>query len=93
MNARIVTVVLLLLLVLLQYRLWFGPNAVTRVADFEAQLQSAAAKSDRLAADNEVLLAEVNDLRSGHATIEERARTELGMIGDGETFYFLPGRP
>jgi cell division protein FtsB len=93
MSARAATAILLALLVVLQYRLWFGPNAVTDVFAFEQRLSLVEADNTRLAQRNAVLHADVADLRRGHATIEERARTELGMIGDGETFYFLPGTP
>jgi cell division protein FtsB len=81
---------LLLLLVLLgwlQYRLWFGNGGEREVADLQAQVQRQARDNTGLRERNAALAAEVQDLKSGEAAVEERARSELGMIKPGETFY------
>ena len=83
-------VVLLLLLVLLgwlQYRLWFGNGGEREVAQLRAQVQQQERDNTGLQQRNDALAAEVEDLKSGEAAVEERARNELGMIKPGETFY------
>jgi len=76
----------------LQFKLWQGTGGRAEVA----QLEQAVAKQmlvNKLARErNSVLVAEIDDLRSGLTAIEERARTDLGMIKEGETFYqIIPG--
>ena len=90
MNVRIVVAVLAVLLLGLQYRLWFGPSSITKVDRFERQVARMDADNSALAAANHVLKAEVRELKSGHDTIEALARSELGMIRQGETFFFQP---
>jgi cell division protein FtsB len=84
---RIVLVVLVALLAWLQYRLWFGSGGTQEVAGLQAQVEQQARQNDGLRDRNAALAAEVADLKSGEAAIEERARAELGMIRPGETFY------
>jgi cell division protein FtsB len=84
---RIVLVVLVALLAWLQYRLWFGSGGNHEVAALQAQVEQQARQNDGLRDRNAALAAEVADLKSGEAAIEERARAELGMIKPGETFY------
>jgi len=80
-------VLLLALLAWLQYRLWFGNGGEREVADLQAQVQRQARDNMGLRERNAALAAEVQDLKSGEAAVEERARSELGMIKPGETFY------
>jgi len=84
---RIVLVVLVALLAWLQYRLWFGSGGNHEVAALQAQVEQQARQNDGLRDRNAALAAEVADLKSGEAAIEERARAELGMIKPGEVFY------
>ncbi|HEY4530972.1 MAG TPA: cell division protein FtsB [Luteimonas sp.] len=84
---RIVLVVLVALLAWLQYRLWFGSGGNQEVAALQAQVEQQARQNEGLRERNAALAAEVADLKSGEAAIEERARAELGMIRPGETFY------
>lgn len=79
--------VLLVLLGMLQYKLWFGAGGHREVAALRAQVQAQEAENLRLEQRNEALAAEVEDLKSGEAAIEERARSELGMVKPGEVFY------
>ena len=82
--------ILLLLAVLLawlQYRLWFGKGGQREVDALQDQVTQQAYDNTGLEQRNDVLAAEVKDLKSGEAAIEERARSELGMIKPGETFY------
>lgn len=87
---RLLIVVLIVMLGALQYRLWFGEGNLPSVWSLENDIQEQQQQNDLLAARNQALVAEVNDLRSGIVAIEERARSELGMIQKGETFFLLP---
>jgi cell division protein FtsB len=84
---RIVLVLLLVLLAWLQYRLWFGGGGEREVAQLRAQAARQRHDNTGLQQRNDALAAEVEDLKSGEAAVEERARNELGMIKPGETFY------
>lgn len=79
--------VLAVLLVLLQYRLWFGEGSLPDVWELQQQIQEQKAENDKLRERNAALEAEVKDLKQGMSAIEERARSELGLIKKGETFY------
>jgi cell division protein FtsB len=80
-------IVLLLLLVYLQYRLWFGDGNLPDVWQLHREVEAQRAENVRLRERNDALNAEVLDLQQGHDAIEERAREDLGMIRHGETFY------
>lgn len=84
---RIVLLLLLVLLAWLQYRLWFGNGGQREVAQLRAQVGQQRHDNTGLQQRNDALAAEVEDLKSGEAAVEERARNELGMIKPGETFY------
>ena len=75
------------LLVLLQYRLWFGGGGEREVGALRERVEQQRRQNEGLEQRNAALAAEVADLKSGEAAIEERARSELGMIKPGETFY------
>jgi cell division protein FtsB len=78
---------LLILLVLLQYRLWLGDGSVREVARLNTEITAQEEQNARLRERNRTLAAEVQDLKKGTTAIEERARTDLGMVGKSETFY------
>ena len=84
---RWLLLVLAVLLVWLQYRFWFGPGNSGEVMVLEAQVESQRRDNEGLQQRNDALAAEVKDLKEGEAAIEERARSELGMIRPGEKFY------
>ena len=84
---RIVLVLLLVLLGWLQYRLWFGSGGEREVVQLQEQAARQRHDNTGLQQRNDALAAEVEDLKSGEAAVEERARNELGMIKPGETFY------
>ena len=84
---RVLILVLLALLGMLQYKLWLGAGGHREVAALRAQVQAQETENLRLKQRNEALAAEVDDLKSGEAAIEERARSELGMVKPGEVFY------
>ena len=78
---------LLLMLVLLQFKWWFGEGSMKDVWRLEDEIAAQVAENNQLKERNQALAAEVNDLKQGLDAIEERARSELGMIKKGETFY------
>ena len=86
-NWRWLLLVLALLLAWLQYRFWFGPGNSGEVMTLEAQVANQRRDNAGLQQRNDALAAEVKDLKEGQAAIEERARSELGMIKPGEKFY------
>jgi cell division protein FtsB len=91
---RFLMVVLVVVLTLLQARLWLSNGGLREVWRLEAEVARRTDENDRLAARNSALEAEVLDLKQGLAAAEERARTELGMIQAGETFYQIaPAAP
>lgn len=72
--------------VFLQYQLWIDEDGMRKVLHFKQRVEVQEEANQQLFERNEVLAAEVEDLKSGYAAIEERARMELGMIREGETF-------
>ena len=82
--------VLAVLILLLQYPLWFGKGGWYRVWDMDRQLGSQREVNQKLEQRNAALDAEVRDLKSGYDAIEERARFELGLVKDGEVFVQTP---
>jgi cell division protein FtsB len=84
---RVLLVVLALMLAGLQYTLWLGSGGEREVAALQARVAAQEAENLRLQQRNDALAAEVEDLKSGEAAVEERARSELGMVKPGETFY------
>ncbi len=91
---RVLLLALALVLVLLQGRLWLSNDGLQEIWRLDAQVLERSAENRTLASRNAALEAEVLNLKQGLAAAEERARTELGMIADGETFYhIIPYRP
>ncbi|MBT8116536.1 MAG: cell division protein FtsB [Gammaproteobacteria bacterium] len=84
---KTVVIVLLLLLVYLQYRLWFGDGNLLDVIQLGDEVEAQREENARLRERNDALDAEVRDLQQGLDAIEEHAREDLGMVKDGETFY------
>lgn len=84
---KALTLIFVTLIALLQYPLWLGKGSWLRVWDLNQKIYVQSQKNNSLKARNETLNAEVLDLKSGRAAIEERARSELGMIKSDEVFY------
>lgn len=84
---RYVALILLILLIALQVRLWTGQGGLHEVWRLRERVGEQKAENTRLKARNETLSAEVEDLKHGDEAIEERARSELGLLKPGETFY------
>ena len=73
----------------LQYRLWFADGGVVHNRQMIAQVLELERANAKLAARNAALQAEVDDLNSGVTAIEGRARSDLGMVREGESFYLI----
>lgn len=84
---RVFVFSLAVILVLLQYRLWVSDQGIHEVWRLQQALKVQEAENQAQAERNRQLSAEVNDLKQGMSALEERARSELGMIGNGETFF------
>ncbi|MFO1393335.1 MAG: cell division protein FtsB [Steroidobacteraceae bacterium] len=93
MMIRIVAGLLLAGVLGLQYRLWVSPNGMREVWRTNAAIEAQVDENARLRERNRTLAAEVRDLKEGRAAIEERARTDLGMIGANETFFQIVPPP
>ena len=87
MIIRVVAGLLIVALLALQYRLWLSPNGMRDLWRTEQASEAQTEENERLAERNRTLAAEVRDLKEGRAAIEERARTDLGMVGGNETFF------
>lgn len=90
---RGVTLILTVLLVLLQYPLWLGKGSWLKVWDHNRQLEAQREINRQAQMRNASMDAEVRDLKEGTAAIEERARSELGMVRRGEVFYQIIEKP
>jgi cell division protein FtsB len=84
---RAVTLILIVLLLLLQWPMWFGKGSWLKVWDLNRQVVEQKRINQQTKARNALLDAEVQDLKQGTDAIEERARSELGMIKRDEVFY------
>jgi len=84
---RVVASILFLLLIVLQAKLWFGGHGVFQLWSLKDNIADAQDHNTRLTQRNETLHAEVAELKDGKEALEERARSQLGFIKDGETFY------
>ena len=84
---KALSVTLAVLIALIQYPLWFGKGSWMRVWEVDQQIKGQRDKNAKLQTRNIVLDAEVRDLKQGFEAIEERARSELGMIRQDEVFF------
>ena len=84
---KVLLALLIVILIALQYRLWFGEGSAQEVWRLNQESKQTKSELLRLRGRNQALEAEVADLKSGLDAIEERARSELGMIDSDESFY------
>ena len=87
MMLRLVAGLLLAALLVLQYRIWASPSGMREVWRLERAIEAQVDENERLADRNRTLAAVVRDLKEGKKAIEERARTDLGMVRANETFF------
>ncbi len=84
---KLILAALAILFTLLQFKLWFGDGSIKGVWRLDEAIVAQTLENKTIKERNQALAAEVNDLKQGLEAIEERARNELGMIKEGETFY------
>jgi cell division protein FtsB len=81
--------ILLMLLAVLQYRLWIGEGSLAHAHRLEGNISAQQAENDRMRERNRILDVEVDELKTGLDTIEERARNDIGLIKKDETFFMI----
>jgi cell division protein FtsB len=84
---RFLLAILLLVLIALQVKMWFGESGYRDVKRLALRVEEQTMENETLAQRNRELQAEVEDLRQGLHAVEERARSELGMVKENEEFY------
>ena len=87
------TAALTVAVLLLQYRVWLSENGVREVERLERAVATQRADNEQLAERNQQLVAEVRDLKTGMDALEERARSDLGMIREDEIFFQVVAAP
>ena len=90
---RVLIAILLLILILLQFKLWIGEGGFREVGRLEQRVNAQTEENLALLQRNNALHAEVEDLRERLGAIEERARNELGLIKPDEEFYQVVPAP
>lgn len=93
MNVRWVTALLVGLLVVVHGQMWFGRGSVMQVQELRNDVATQSAANDEARQRNEQLANEVRDLRDGLDMVEEKARSELGMVKPNEIFVQIQRRP
>jgi len=86
---RILQALLVIIILGLQMRLWVGPGSVAEIQRLEEAIVSQEEENRILEECNQELLVEVEELKNGTDAIEEMARNDLGLIGEGETFFMI----
>lgn len=84
---KILVAIIIALILHFQYRLWLGDASVSQISEHRQHIEELNKELQEKKDRNDALYAEVLDLRSGLETIEERARYELGMVKEHETFF------
>jgi len=86
---RVIIAITILLIIHLQYRIWVGDGSFAQIDAYQQRLDELKKQAEEKRQRNEALYAEVLDLRKGQEAIEERARDELGMTREDETFFHV----
>lgn len=86
---RMIMIILIFIVLLMQYQLWFAQNSFPEVWQLEKQLKEQKDKNNQLLTRNLALSKEVSNLKNAQSALEERARSDLGMIKEGEVYYQL----
>jgi cell division protein FtsB len=82
-------VILIIAFAALQYKLWLGDGSIHQWFELEQKNITQEETNRKLKERNRVLASEIEDLKTGHEALEEKARSDLGMIKEGETYYHL----
>ncbi|HEY8159792.1 MAG TPA: septum formation initiator family protein [Methylobacter sp.] len=86
---KVIIAIIILLIIHFQYRIWVGDGSFAQIDAYQQRLDDLKKQAEEKKQRNEALYAEVLDLRKGQEAIEERARDELGMIKEDETFFHV----
>ena len=86
---RFFIIILFVFFLMIQFDIWFKDDGFYRVKELEQMIGSQVEENERLKLRNEQLEREIEELKSGTESIEEKARTDLGMIKEGEEFYLI----
>jgi cell division protein FtsB len=84
---RLIIVCLVMILVGLQYKLWVGEDSLLRWVSLNKKLTAQLEENKNLLARNQAMEADISELKSGEQALEERARYDLGMVKQDETYY------
>ena len=84
---RTIGLFLILILVGLQYKLWFGDGSIVQSVQLDKKLAAQKEENKKLAARNRAVEADIVELKSGDQALEEQARYDLGMVKQGEVYY------
>lgn len=84
---RLLLFIFIFLFALLQFHLWFGKNGLQDNREYTKEVALATTGNAELTTRNQIMFSEIDDLKTGTDAIEERARNELGLIKEGETFF------
>lgn len=84
---RPIYIFLIITLAVLQHKLWLGDGSIMQWISVQEKLKDQQQENGRLAARNKALEADIQELKSGDQALEEQARSELGMIKNGEDYY------
>ena len=87
MLSKLINGLLICLLIFIQYGLWAGKSSLGKYLELRQEVSEQREENELQRARNNILYAEINDLRNGIEATEERARNDLGMIREGEVFY------
>ena len=87
MTMRLLLLTFVFIFSLLQYHLWFGKNGLQDNRELVKEVEFAESGNTELITRNQMMFSEIDNLKTGTEAIEERARNELGLIKEGETFF------
>ena len=86
---RFILVILVVFFLMIQFDIWVKDDGLIRVKELQLMIDSQSEENQRLKLRNKQLEREIEELKSGTESIEEKARTDLGMIKEGEEFYLI----
>ena len=92
MFRKLLIPVLVVLFVVLQYRLWVGEGSLAEVASMERDIEAQQQAIEEMKKRNMAMQAEIDSFKKDLDAVEERARSDLGMIREGETYFQIPHR-
>ena len=84
---RLVFIILIIILVFLQHKLWLGDGNLIQWVSLQKKLVEHEQENNKLIARNKALEADIKELKSGEQALEEKARQELGMVKENEVYY------